>query len=434
MRLLATRLTAIASAVKRLFSPASLFRNAEQGVWYDPSDFTTLFQDSAGTTPVTAVEQPVGKILDKSGRGNHATQATSASRPLLSARVNLCVYSEFPSGVADAQLYLGFATSTLSGYSGALVCTNLPGPAYAYKTTGLPTNAGTYYIRAVVKMADGLAPSLPSSDPASALNDFSFVIGGLSAAATLGTEISPGVFVIYGSILTSGGNNGRYGIQRLSGGARRSFTVTAYSVVPANQAGLPYQRVNTATDYDTAGFPTYLKFDGIDDSLATASIDFTSTDKMTVFAGVRKLSDAANGKIVELGLNADTTNSTFQLEAPSNMAFNRYFGFSSRGTATQYAFYTTADGASPTTVVATGLSSISGDSVALRRNGVQVASSTADQGTGNYANAPLYIGRRGGTTLPLNGHLYSLIVRGAQSSASQITSAESYVNSKTGAY
>jgi hypothetical protein len=64
MRLLATRLTAIASAVKRLFSPASLFRNSEQGVWYDPSDFSTLFQDSAGTTPVTAVEQPVGKILD----------------------------------------------------------------------------------------------------------------------------------------------------------------------------------------------------------------------------------------------------------------------------------------------------------------------------------------------------------------------------------
>ena len=48
------------------FSPLSLFASGEQGVWYDPSDFTTLFQDSAGTTPVTAVEQPVGLILDKS--------------------------------------------------------------------------------------------------------------------------------------------------------------------------------------------------------------------------------------------------------------------------------------------------------------------------------------------------------------------------------
>ena len=45
---------------------AALFRSGEQGVWYDPSDRATLFQDSAGTTPVTAVEQPVGLMLDKS--------------------------------------------------------------------------------------------------------------------------------------------------------------------------------------------------------------------------------------------------------------------------------------------------------------------------------------------------------------------------------
>lgn len=49
-----------------VFSPASLFVNGEQGAWYDPSDYTTLFQDSAGTTPVTAVEQAVGLVLDKS--------------------------------------------------------------------------------------------------------------------------------------------------------------------------------------------------------------------------------------------------------------------------------------------------------------------------------------------------------------------------------
>lgn len=61
----------------------SLFSSGEQGCWYDPSDMTTMWQDSAGTTPVTAAGQPVGKILDKSGRGNHATQATAGSRPTL---------------------------------------------------------------------------------------------------------------------------------------------------------------------------------------------------------------------------------------------------------------------------------------------------------------------------------------------------------------
>lgn len=64
------------------FSPLSLFASGEQGAWYDPSDLSTMFQDSAGTTPVTADGQPVGKILDKSGHGNHASQATAAARPL----------------------------------------------------------------------------------------------------------------------------------------------------------------------------------------------------------------------------------------------------------------------------------------------------------------------------------------------------------------
>ncbi len=48
------------------FDPSDLFASGEQGAWYDPSDFSTMFQDSAGTTPVTAVGQPVGLILDKS--------------------------------------------------------------------------------------------------------------------------------------------------------------------------------------------------------------------------------------------------------------------------------------------------------------------------------------------------------------------------------
>lgn len=44
---------------------AALFASSEQGVWYDPSDFTSMYQDFAGVTPVTAVEQPVGLMLDK---------------------------------------------------------------------------------------------------------------------------------------------------------------------------------------------------------------------------------------------------------------------------------------------------------------------------------------------------------------------------------
>lgn len=64
-----------------VFNPLTLFTGGKQGVFLDPSDLTTLFQDSAGTVPVTVNGDPVGKVLDKSGNGNHATQTISASRP-----------------------------------------------------------------------------------------------------------------------------------------------------------------------------------------------------------------------------------------------------------------------------------------------------------------------------------------------------------------
>ena len=50
----------------RAFSPTSLFASDESGIWLDPSDLTTMFQDLAGTTPVTAPDNTVGLMLDKS--------------------------------------------------------------------------------------------------------------------------------------------------------------------------------------------------------------------------------------------------------------------------------------------------------------------------------------------------------------------------------
>jgi hypothetical protein len=50
--------------------------------WFDPSDISTLFQDDGMTTPVTAADDPVGAVLDKSGNGHHLTQSTAGARPL----------------------------------------------------------------------------------------------------------------------------------------------------------------------------------------------------------------------------------------------------------------------------------------------------------------------------------------------------------------
>ena len=59
----------------------ALFASRNGGMW-DMGDTATLFQDAAGATPVTAVTQPIGRVNDKSGNDNHATQPTAGSRPL----------------------------------------------------------------------------------------------------------------------------------------------------------------------------------------------------------------------------------------------------------------------------------------------------------------------------------------------------------------
>lgn len=62
------------------FDPRALFAGGVQGVWYDYQDAATRFQDSAGTT-LAGSGDPNGRINDKSGNGNHATQSVSGSRP-----------------------------------------------------------------------------------------------------------------------------------------------------------------------------------------------------------------------------------------------------------------------------------------------------------------------------------------------------------------
>jgi hypothetical protein len=78
------------------FSPAEV--TFTTGMWLDPSDPVTGFQDSAGTT-AGVINSPIGRRLDKSGRGNHVTQGTAAARPLW--KVNGTVFSDLCDGTDD---------------------------------------------------------------------------------------------------------------------------------------------------------------------------------------------------------------------------------------------------------------------------------------------------------------------------------------------
>lgn len=77
------------------FTPLNLFSSSEPGAWYDMTDLSTMWQDTGGTTPVTAAGQQCARLDDKSGNGHHATQATGTKQPTVRQDANGVYYLEF---------------------------------------------------------------------------------------------------------------------------------------------------------------------------------------------------------------------------------------------------------------------------------------------------------------------------------------------------
>ena len=420
---------------------AELFANGEQGVWYDPSDFSTMFQDSGGTTPVTAVEQPVGLMLDKSGRGNHASQATATSRPVLSARVNLLTNTVFSGAVAGTPgvaptgwSFNSTGGTIVSANDGIIVFSATNARQIMGVNVTLPANVTQTWSVRIEANPDNLP--------------FYQLFFAVDATAAVAQYRANGISVGMISYVPAAGDtlsitliNGATQIRptfRIGVGTSSAVTGTAAFSRPdlrvANTgAGLPaYQRVNTATDYDTVGFPHYLKCDGVDDGMVTNSIDFTSTNTMTLVAGLRKLTDAP-ALPVELSSDYNSIPGSMYLSSGADPS-NGYKALSRGSLGANYGQSSGWLGSAPDTSVLAASHNIPGDNTTLRRNGVAQTPGTSDKGSGNFGNYPLYLFRRGGTTLPFNGQFYGLVIVGKLLSDSQLTSTEKYINTKTRAY
>jgi len=477
------------------FEPYSLFENGEQGAWYDPSDFSTLFTDSAGTTPVTAVEQFVGLMLDKS-KGLVLGPELVTNGNFSSGTTGWGAYNA-DSSIAASSGELTFSKTGLAAAGGAEQTLNLV-IGKTYQLTGIirrvsgndvslniVNNAKTSFVGRGATITSTLptavtviftatetnniiyvrAGSTPSVDASGVVDNISVrelpgnhafqtnslkrpklaarynLLVGTDTLATQSVTTAATTYTLRfggtGSIALTGTATGTYSagthsITATAGTLTLTVTgsVTTADLRPASQAtgliGPTYQRVVDAATYDTVGFLPYLEFNGLSWSMSTNSIDFSAvpTDKMTVWAGVRKLSDSF-AIISELSTKAGANNGVFGMWPPG---FGGNFAFYSKGT---FAAEPVRSLAAPVTAVLAGIGDISGDSAAIRVNGLQTASS-ADQGTGNFGNYPMFIGARDNTLIFFNGWLTSLIVRGAQSTQSQIEATESWVAGKTG--
>lgn len=197
----------------------------------------------------------------------------------------------------------------------------------------------------------------------------------------------------------------------------------AYQTTSASR---PILRKNAVTGAN------YLEFDGSDDFLQTNNIDFTATDKVRLFAGVRKLSDAATSMVCELSDSADSNKKAFVLFAPAANG-NNHYNFRSYGTAGSLTGTpNVVDFPAPHSAVLRAIGEISTKTCELLINGGSKTFTSVSQGAGNYGNYPLYIGRRGGTSLPFSGHLYSLIGIGRLTTDSETTAIEKELAKNTG--
>ena len=102
-----------------------IFANGEQGFFYDPSDMGTMFQDAAGTIPVTAAGQPIGLIRDKSGRNNHASPTTSSRRPIFEQKPILGANFVTDSTLAEPSKWNTGAASGVSVSGNKLIFNNV---------------------------------------------------------------------------------------------------------------------------------------------------------------------------------------------------------------------------------------------------------------------------------------------------------------------
>lgn len=78
-----------------------VFDSGVTGLWYDLSDFSRLFQDAAGTIPVTAVGQTVARINARVGEGRYIIQSAAGKQARLQQDPVTKAYYLLSDGIDD---------------------------------------------------------------------------------------------------------------------------------------------------------------------------------------------------------------------------------------------------------------------------------------------------------------------------------------------
>mgnify|MGYP000317171969 CR=1 FL=1 len=451
----------------------------------------TQFTDSAGTTPVTKVTDPVGLTLDRRFGLYRGPQLLTSGAIGLTGSATAATYSTTTGAGtvtrvdASNQSWVQFSgltagrsyQITVSGVSGGTLQVrdgSATGTVIASTTSGTPclvTATGTTITltasaAATVAFTVTQIQWLPGNHRIQATSGsrktLSARVNLLLASATMSTQNVTTVATSYKLSFTGTGTVTLSGTSTAgplvgTGASDRvslTFTPTAGTLTltvsgsvtladlrtadDAAKAIPAYQRVNTASDYDTDGYPFFWLYDGTDDSDATAStVDGSASDKVTVIVGVTKNSDAAVGMFLEHTTSVGALNGGFYIAAPA-VAASTHYGFATRGTSQPTVRYANNYAAPASAVLSAAYNNATGTAAQqapLWVNGVtpsSISDALSPTTAANYVNATEYWGRRAGSTLPFNGREYATILRFGPMSDGERNQAERWVAQRMG--
>ena len=372
--------------------------------------------------------------------GNHATQATSASRPVLRARYNLLTYSEqFDDGAwtkAGATVTANAAVAPNGTTTADKVAesTTTSVVKYIYTTSGIAVVGGSFVGTVYAKAAERSRLVMGIYNGSNyQLCQFDLIAG------TVVQEAAAGI----ASIQDAGNGWWRCQVTRTIGATTTYLSIgpfensniitltgsfPAYTGIigdgilicgaqlqtAADEAatGGAYQRIAAATDYDVSNpvWRPYLAFDGVDDFMSLASAIPITTD-MTVVRGFGR--SAAGIRSAGLGPASGTEPRDYFWQTTNIESYGL-------GATAQTLTADTATG------YFVGTLRRSATDEFLRRNGTQISTRAAPAVSGSFTK----LGDLSGNLN--NGPIYGLIVLDRELTGSELTATEQWMAGKTG--
>lgn len=447
---------------------------------YPPSVSTTVYiwhPDLRLTSQValTPTYQPITSDWAATMPGNHATQTTSTKRPTLSARYNLLTYTEqfdnaawtksslnaFGSGsvanttattdplgtntadfiqensdLAVHGLYYGTAQSSGSwtfscaiksaGRNYALIRFIQAANSFAYSVCDLSN--GTIVKSATIS---GAAITSSTSSITSLGNGwYRFTV---TASSASNFAYGPGI----SSCTTANPTVDAYGAESYLGNGTSGLYIWGADLRVSNDGvGLPaYQRVVDANTYDSVGFPYYLLGDGVDDYLGVASFNLPLINRMQAVGFCQTPSfSAANSAIWTV-----YTTGKYDYNQPDAFTVDLPSGKSFQIESSQPLSYNLQDSIAPGIALRSVYSENKSPGIGiLNKNGTQVSTDITFTENSATNSGGLVLFARYLTTIDasagLRGRIYALIIRGAASTAVQVSNTEAWINGKIKAY